>query len=78
MKKVDTAAEAASLYQKLEEKIVPLYYRQSQADGEVMRSAITLNGSFLNTQRMLQQYYINEYFPEKLTHTPGEFKPTLA
>jgi len=45
---------------------------------EVTRSAISLKGSFFNTQRMLQKYYINEYFPEKLTHTPGEFKPALA
>jgi starch phosphorylase len=76
IKTADTAAEAASLYQKLEEKILPLFYRQPQAYAEVMRSAITLNGSFFNTQRMLQQYYINEYFPEKLTQSSGE--PTQA
>ena len=30
---------------------------------QVMRSAIALNGSFFNTQRMLAQYVSNAYFP---------------
>ena len=78
-KTADTAAEAASLYQKLEEKILPLYYRQPQAYAEVMRSTIVLNGSFFNTQRMLYQYYINEYFPEKLVpQSPGKPTPAVA
>jgi starch phosphorylase len=29
-----------------------------------MRSAIALNGSFFNTQRMVAQYVSNAYFPE--------------
>jgi len=29
----------------------------------VMRSAISLNGSFFNTHRMLDQYVNNAYFP---------------
>jgi glycogen phosphorylase len=29
----------------------------------VMRSAIALNGSFFNTQRMVRQYVHNAYFP---------------
>jgi starch phosphorylase len=28
-----------------------------------MRHAIALNGSYFNTQRMLQQYVLNAYFP---------------
>jgi starch phosphorylase len=28
-----------------------------------MRSAIALNGSFFNTQRMVEQYVRNAYFP---------------
>jgi hypothetical protein len=28
-----------------------------------MRHAIALNGSFFNTQRMVQQYMRNAYFP---------------
>jgi starch phosphorylase len=29
-----------------------------------MRSAIALNGSFFNTQRMVEQYVRNAYFPD--------------
>jgi len=65
---IDTVAEAASLYQKLEEQIIPLFYRQPEAYAVVMRSAIAVNGSFFNTQRMLEQYKANAYFPQKLTH----------
>ncbi len=65
---IDTVAEAASLYQKLEEKIIPLFYRQPEAYAVVMRSAIAVNGSFFNTQRMLEQYKANAYFPQNLTH----------
>jgi glycogen phosphorylase len=60
----DPAAEAASLYDKLESLILPLYYGRLHAYAEVMRSAIALNASFFNTQRMLEQYVANAYFPE--------------
>jgi starch phosphorylase len=52
----DSAAEAASLYDKLERVILPLYYREPDRFAQVMRSAIALNGSFFNTQRMISQY----------------------
>ena len=61
------AVEIASLYQKLEEQVIPLFYRRPEAYAEVMRSAIAVNGSFFNTQRMLAQYTANAYFPERLT-----------
>ena len=78
VKTVDTAAEAASLYQELEEKIIPLYDRQLQAHGKMVRSAITLNGSFVNTQGMLRQYSVTNIFPRRPVHTPGELKSTLG
>jgi hypothetical protein len=31
-----------------------------------MRSAIAINGSFFNTQRMVSQYLANAYFPEEV------------
>jgi starch phosphorylase len=37
-----------------------------------MRSTIALNGSFFNTQRMLEQYIINAYFPERLVEKSSE------
>lgn len=58
--------EVASMYGKLEHVILPMYYSRPDAYVEVMRSAIAVNGSFFNTQRMLAQYVLNAYFPEPL------------
>ena len=55
--------EIASLYDKLERVILPMYYSQPLIYEQVMRSAIALNGSFFNTQRMLSQYVSNAYYP---------------
>ena len=41
---------------------VPLFYGDQQGFLNVMRHAIALNGSFFNTQRMLQQYVVKAYF----------------
>jgi starch phosphorylase len=57
----DSAAEAASLYEKLEGVILPLYYKQPENFARVMRSAVAVNGSFFNTQRMIFQYVRNAY-----------------
>jgi glycogen phosphorylase len=56
--------EIASLYDKLERVILPLYYSHSDGFAEVMRSAIAINGSFFNTQSMLAQYVSNAYYPK--------------
>ena len=53
--------EAASLYDKLERVILPLYYNDPDGFANVMRTSIALNGSFFNTQRMLLQYIFNAY-----------------
>ncbi len=58
----DHSADAASLYDKLERIIVPLYYHDRSGFIDVMRHAIALNGSFFNTHRMLQQYVLKAYF----------------
>jgi starch phosphorylase len=57
--------EVASLYDKLEHVIMPMYRQNPIAYAEVMRSAIAINGSFFNTQRMVAQYLANAYFPEQ-------------
>ena len=54
-------AEAASLYYKLENVILPMYYKRPEDFARVMRSAIALNGTFFNTQRMVMQYVFNAY-----------------
>ena len=53
--------EAASLYDKLERVILPLFYNDPDGFANVMRTSIALNGSFFNTQRMLLQYIFNAY-----------------
>ncbi len=59
----DTAQDAASMYRKLEETILPLYYGRRDGYIEVMRHAVALNGSFFNTQRMMQEYVVKAYIP---------------
>jgi starch phosphorylase len=61
----DQSKDANEIYLKLERVILPLYYGLPFAYAEVMRSAISLNGSFFNTQRMVEQYVRNAYFPEE-------------
>ncbi len=63
----DPASELATLYDKLERQIVPMFYGTSSRYTEVMRSAIALNGSFFNTQRMVQQYLANAYILREVT-----------
>ena len=58
----DGARSANSLYEKLEKKILPLFYRDRHQYLAVMQHAIAVNGSFFNTQRMLAQYVCRAYF----------------
>jgi starch phosphorylase len=55
------AADAASLYQKLEDEIVPLYYGDPDGYARVMRGAIAFNASYFNTQRSVEQYVRSAY-----------------
>ena len=57
----DNQAEAESLYSKLEGVILPLYYNERAKFLEVMQHTIAINGSFFNTQRMVQQYITDAY-----------------
>jgi starch phosphorylase len=56
------ARDAAALYDKLEQVILPLFYRDRERFIDVMVHAIALNGSFFNTQRMVQEYVLRAYF----------------
>ena len=53
--------DAADLYRALEETIVPLYHGDLASWAGLMRTTIALNGSFFNTQRMLQEYVVKAY-----------------
>ncbi|RPI78674.1 MAG: alpha-glucan family phosphorylase [Desulfobacteraceae bacterium] len=58
----DWSKDALSLYDKLEDVICPLFYRDRDRFIDVMRFSIALNGSFFNTQRMLLEYVQRSYF----------------
>lgn len=53
--------EARDIYDKLEQIILPLYYREREKWLDIMRHSISFNASFFNTQRMVQQYVLNAY-----------------
>jgi starch phosphorylase len=52
---------AAALYDKLEQKVAPCFYKDRERFIEIMRQSIALNGGFFNTQRMMAQYLHNAY-----------------
>jgi len=58
----DRADDAHALYDKLQSVILPTFYQQRDAYIDVMRHAIALNGSFFNTERMMDQYVRKAYF----------------
>jgi glycogen phosphorylase len=57
----DNAQDAESLYSKLESVIIPMFYEDRNRYLSVMQHAIAINGSFFNTQRMVQQYITDAY-----------------
>ena len=58
----DRARDAASLYDKLEHVVIPVFYRDRDRFTDMMLHCIALNGAFFNTQRMIQQYVLKAYF----------------
>ena len=58
----DSSKDALSLYEKLENVVVALFYRDRERFLDAMLHAIALNGSFFNTHRMIQQYVLKAYF----------------
>lgn len=58
----DQTKDATALYDKLRQVVVPMYYANHESFTEIMRNAIAINGSFFNTERMLNQYVTKAYF----------------
>jgi starch phosphorylase len=56
-----SARDADSLYTTLEHVVAPLFHQERRGFIRMMRHAIALNGSFFNTQRMVQQYVVKAY-----------------
>ena len=57
----NSSKDAEDLYQKLEH-VINLYYKDYPKFCSIMLHSIALNGSFFNTQRMMQQYVLKAYF----------------
>lgn len=58
----DDVVDSNDLYEKLENEIMPKFYSDRDNWIRTMRSCIAINGSFFNTNRMVQQYVLNAYF----------------
>jgi len=71
----DDAQEAASLYNKLENSVVPLYKDVPEKWARLMRTTLAFNGSYFNTNRMVKQYTRNAYYPVKLIETAKVEEP---
>lgn len=54
--------DSEDLYTKLEYVIIPRFEGEKHAWVKMMRSSIAINGSFFNTQRMVEQYVLTSYF----------------
>jgi starch phosphorylase len=60
--KADTSGkDARALYDKLQNVVLPMFYHDRQRYIRIMLFALALNGSFFNTQRMLQEYLLKAY-----------------
>ena len=50
-----------AVYDKLEQAVLPLFHEQPAAWAEVMRRAISRNGAFFTSHRMLKRYALEAY-----------------
>lgn len=57
----DPAKEITSVYDKLKDIILPMFYNRPDEFAGVMRSAIAINGSYFNAERMVLQYFEHAY-----------------
>ena len=57
----DEKQDARDLYNKLEDKIIPLYYNDRHKWIEMMKSTIALNASYFNTHRVVKEYSEKAY-----------------
>ena len=74
----DDAAEAGSLYDKLEKAVVPRYKSAPEQWARMMRSTLAFNGSYFNTNRMVKQYTRNAYYPVQLLEPAHVEEPSFA
>jgi starch phosphorylase len=58
---VSDYSDADALYDKLGHTVIPTYYRDPDEYTRIRRNAIAVNGSYFNTQRMVEQYAMGAY-----------------
>ena len=56
--------DAASLYEKLEQAVLPAYYGERRAWIGIMKGAIAKCGSLFNSHRMMRRYGVEAYLEE--------------
>ena len=74
----DDAAEAENLYRKLETAVAPLYHNDPEGRARLLRSTVAFNGSYFNTNRMVQQYATNAYYPLASVEAVRATEPAFA
>jgi starch phosphorylase len=57
----DGCQDAGSLYEKLEQCVIPVYYDDRKTWIRMMQSAIGKNAYFFNTHRMMRRYVTDAY-----------------
>ena len=57
----ENGEDAQSLYQKLEQKVLPMYYEQKHELIHMMKASIQKNGSYFNSHRMMRRYVCEAY-----------------
>jgi starch phosphorylase len=57
----DNSRDALSLYDKLEQQVLPLYHGDRAGWAAVMKGAIIHNASYFNSHRMMRQYAVGAY-----------------
>lgn len=58
----DEGTDAASLYEKLEQKVLPLWYGDPPGWTRLAKSTIARNGSYFNSHRMIRRYAAEAYW----------------
>lgn len=54
--------ESNDLYSKLEHVILPIFFNDSKDWINIQKSSISINGSYFNTSRMLDEYLLKAYY----------------
>ena len=60
--RTDNPVDAADLYRKLDEKVIPMFYHHKDDWVEMMKNVIAIDASYFNTHRMVNEYIMKAYY----------------